>query len=275
MSTKRPEIVSSENLSLAWGQALLSMLNEANDKHAPLVISVTDFDKHQLPVEDPAIRAAVDAALLATKKMYPAKKTALTIFPNDLWEFKKQPKHEKFAELFRERWFPAIHRTDSHNRRGTYFQRMVAHGADFKSHHLVKPYTDQLAHIIKFCSHKGGHRRSALQAAIFDPAKDHTNSALSPFPCLQQVSFSYDSSDGLSITGYYPTEYIFDRGYGNYLGLCHLGRYMAAQLERKLTRMNCVISHPMLGGISKGRLKALRTVVEQRLTVTKPVEAGS
>lgn len=268
MSTERPEIITSENLSIAWGQAFLKLYDNTGPMHSPLVISVTDFED-QIPVENQPIRSAVDRALSDTEGKYVVKKTALTIFPNDLWEFRKYPNHEKFAALFREHWFPAVHRNNAHNRTGTYFQRLVAHGAEIQKHRLVDPYTDQLQKIIEFWSHKGSIRRSALQAAIFDPSKDHTMSALRPFPCLQQVSFSYDNEGGLAITGYYPSEYIFDRGYGNYLGLCHLGRYIARQLGLSLTRMNCVVNHPILfgGKTSKRKLSELTAIIRNEVKI--------
>jgi len=49
---------------------------------------------------------------------------------------------------------------------------------------------------------KGNHRKSALQAAILDPRKDHTNSRQKGFPCLQQVGFTPLRGDGMSVTGF-------------------------------------------------------------------------
>ena len=59
---------------------------------------------------------------------------------------------------------------------------------------------NQLQHVID--TYKlGNHRHSALQASIFDPSRDHTNSRRRGFPCLQQVAFGV--SDGtLELTGF-------------------------------------------------------------------------
>lgn len=272
MSTNRPEIVSSANLSLAWGEAFLKMIKDAKAHYAPLVISVTDFDENQLPRENPAIRAAVDQALAECPKCFSVRKTAMTIFPQDLWEFKKRPPHETFAPWFRGRVFPTLQHMDRHNRSGTYFQRLVAHSADIADRKLVEPYVDQLAKIFTMLRRTKPPRHSALQAAIFDPERDHHLSAQCQFPCLQQVSFAY-AKDNLAVTGYYPSEFIFDRGYGNYLGLCHLGRYVAAQLDMKFTRMNCVVNHPLLGGAGgKSPLAKLTAVVRNEIAKAEAQE---
>lgn len=266
MSTNRPEVIPSGNLSLAWGEVFLKMIDETKASYAPVVISVTDFDENQLPRENAVIREAVDKALASFPKCFSVRKTALTIFPNDFWEFKKRPPHEEFATWFRDRVFPTLHRMDRHNRGGTYFQRLVAHSAEITDRKLAPPYVDQLAKILKIWGRKNSPRHSALQAAIFDPNRDHHLSAQSQFPCLQQVSFGYAPDGSIAVTGYYPSEYIFERGYGNYLGLCHLGRYMAVQLGRRISRMNCVVAHPLLsGGSGKGELAELATVVRREV----------
>jgi hypothetical protein len=102
-----------------------------------------------------------------------------------------------------------------------------------------------------------------LQAACFDPLKDHTGQSVRGFPCLQQVSFAHDQNDGLAVNAYYPTQYVFDRGYGNYLGLCHLGHFMAHELGLQLLRVNCYIGRPELGNATKSSLRALETCVAE------------
>lgn len=265
MSTRPPEVISDSNLSLAWGRAFLHVMRP-DSGHAPLTLSVDNFDSDGLPVEDSGLRTAVDTALAAHSCMS-VRKTAFTIFPNDPWEFRQKPAHGEFGPWFRRWVFPPMYRSNRANRGGTYFQRIVAFGAELgKKGELSEPYVDQLAKILEFWDSTETPRRSALQAACFDPHRDHHLKARSGFPCLQQVSFSHDSDDGLAVTGYYPSEYILDRGYGNYLGLCHLGRYMARNMGLRLTRMNCIVSHPLLSGSAgKTPLRALAKLVQERI----------
>lgn len=276
MSTNRPEVIAETNLSFAWGKAFLRMMSP-DSTHAPITLSVEGFDANYLPIEDPIIRSETDAALKA-HGLLPVANTAYTIFPNDAWAFQNQPSHEKFAPAFRKWIFPFMYRAHRGNRTGTYFQRMVAFGADIdKQGRLSANYVDQPAKILAFWRGAGSHRRSALQLACFDPNRDHHGKARSGFPCLQQVSLSYDSAhDGLAITGYYPSEFIFDRGYGNYVGLCHLGRYMAKNMGLSLTRMNCVIAHPLLGGegVKKTPLRPLEEIVRNQIAASAAAAAA-
>ena len=126
---------------------------------------------------------------------------------------------------------------DRRNRYGVYFQRLIAFGHGGADDRGV----NQLEHVIKTW-HNGNHRRTALQAAIFDPNSDHTNQPRRGFPCLQQVAFAQEGKEGFGVTGFYATQYIFERAYGNYLGLCRLGRFMAQEMGRQLTQVTCIAS---------------------------------
>lgn len=265
MSINRPEVIAEDNLSFAWGRAFLRMMSP-DSSHAPLTLTVEGFSEDGFPMEHPGMRSAVDKAL-SINNFLTVDKTAFTIFPNDNWEYFGRPPHANFGSTFRRRIFPFMHRMDRRNRSGTYFQRMVAFGAEIEKGELEGEYTDQIEKILTFWKRPGSHRRSAFQLACFDPNKDHHLKPRSGFPCLQQVSLSYDThSRGLAITGFYPSEFIFDRGYGNYLGLCHLGRYLAINMGLKLIRMNCVIAHPLLGvAAGKTKLRALEAQVRSML----------
>ncbi|MCA9078513.1 MAG: hypothetical protein KDA93_26035 [Planctomycetaceae bacterium] len=177
---------------------------------------------------------------------------ANTIFPSSFWN----PSAEKDAELLYERFekaWPRLKRC-SQNRRGSYFRRLTSYRPNTANDRPI----NQLKHIVD--TYRGGnHRRSALQASVFDPALDHVNSRQLGFPCLHQVSFAPVGENGLAITGFYATQYIVDRAYGNYLGLCRLGEFMAKQLELKLTKMTCIASVAQRGTPNKGELEGLGT----------------
>jgi hypothetical protein len=44
------------------------------------------------------------------------------------------------------------------------------------------------------------------------------------------------------VTGFYATQTLFERAYGNYVGLCDLGRFFANAWGLSLTRVTCVTS---------------------------------
>jgi thymidylate synthase len=107
---------------------------------------------------------------------------------------------------------------------------------------------NQLQHVIDTFK-RGNKRRSALQASIFNPHVDHTHQPRQGFPCMQHVHFMPED-DGLIITGVYATQYIFEKAYGNYLGLYHLGKFMAHEMGMKLLQVRCKASRVKYAGNS-------------------------
>ncbi len=67
------------------------------------------------------------------------------------------------------------------------------------------------------------------------------------FRCHQQVTFAKVGEDGLAGTAFYPKQYVFERAYGSYLGLCRLGKFMAAQMGLRMVQMICVAGVAKLG----------------------------
>jgi hypothetical protein len=130
-----------------------------------------------------------------------------------------------------------------------------------------KPITiNQIEHVLGRWNHRKAigsrPRASELQLACFDPAKDHTGQALRGFPCLQQISLTYEGNE-LALAACYPTQYVFDRGYGNYLGLCRLGLFLAHEMGLRLTRVSFFIGSPRLGdNVRKQALDDLRKAAE-------------
>lgn len=146
------------------------------------------------------------------------------------------------------------------NNKGVYFRRLTAYTP--LDQPKSRPPINQLEHIIETYK-SGNHRHSALQASIFDPTRDHTNSRQRGFPCLQQVAFGV-SDDTLEVTGFYALQHHVPKAYGNYLGLCWLGRFMAKQMALRLAQITCIASSLKLGdGYSKTALTPLKNALEQ------------
>jgi N-glycosylase/DNA lyase len=85
---------------------------------------------------------------------------------------------------------------------------------------------------------------------------------------LQQLSFA-PSGKELTVTGYYMLQYAVDRAYGNYLGLCRLGRFMAQQMDLRLKRVICISSVLTLGK-AKQHLQGLAKDVRALSKELKP-----
>ena len=239
-----PHYLVDVNLSRAWARAFLAVMERGVEEISPLTVAVEELDEGR-PTEESAVRHALDVALAEHGKLS-CHAVANTIFPVGLWtpESGRENLYERYAKIL-----PMLKKADTRNRKGTYFQRLTSFGPEGKN---------QLEHVISTFA-RGNRRRSALQAGIFDPSKDHNDQPLSGFPCLQYVSFAPFGKTKLRVTGVYATQYLFEKAYGNYLGLYNLGRFMAHELGLELAQLNCIASVAKRGDPTKGSLKGLAT----------------
>lgn len=220
-----PMIIESNSMSMAWTEAFMALWK--TPELYSLTVSVYIEDETQ-SIENSSIRALLDTTLVASG-LNSCHTVANTIFPASLWN-SRRPADYLFKRYLRVH--PLLTRVDRRNRNGMYFHRMIAYG---------EQRINQLDHVIATWK-RGNHRRSALQVAIFDPARDLTHQRQRGFPCLQHVLLAHDHVGGLAITGVYATQEIAEKAYGNYLGLHNLGRFMAQEMGLRLTRMTCFAS---------------------------------
>lgn len=260
MSYKSPLCIESTSLSLAWARAFLHTFDVASRNLKPIVLAVEGV-AGQLPSEEPEIRQGVDSALSALN-MNSVRVSGITIFPYDMWVRRGRPNCVAFSDFCVDRFLPRMKARDPRNRYGTYFERMMRYtGIRNNSLHPV----NQLDFVIGLLKRARRTRYSALQIGCFDPAKDHTGQSVRGFPCLQQVSVALDDDGKLLLNAYYPTQYIFDRGYGNYLGLCHLGQFLAHEVGTEFTRLTCFVGQPALGDVNKSDVQSLANEIRARL----------
>ena len=248
MKVTDPKVVlhSSPDLARAWAKALGSLTERGVKEISPLIVNITGFEDG-FPTEDPTIRSEVDHALEEAKAAKPTlcsiDTTANLIFPESLWlRYQAEGRDTFFAKYLK--LVKRLEKRDRRNHKGTYFSRMLG--------------KHQLQHVLDTWD-QGTHRRSALQIAIFDPEKDHTKQPFLGFPCLDYVAFTPRSdSKTLSVTALYADQWIFDRGYGNYVGLCRLGRFVAQQMGLRFAQLTCIASCAQLGeAIGKEAARAL------------------
>jgi len=244
------ELIAETNLSIAWAKAFLTAMSSSGGEVSPLIVTVT-FDAGEI-IETPQIRDLLSQMLSVTKKTG-IETVSSTIFPKSLWN----PLREK--ELLFKRYldsWPRIKKCRT-NKTGPYFRRLI----DFDN---GSSPVNQLKHIIETWQN-GNHRHSALQAAIFDPRLDHTDQRQLGFPCLHQVAFNpmgSNGKDGLAVTGFYAKQLLFEKAYGNYLGLCRLGQFMAHEMNIKFKKIVCIANIAEKGKETKNSLSAF----EDKLT---------
>lgn len=274
MTIDPPIPISSSNLSHVWGRCLLTVMDYPLGKVPPIVVTFQS-DGANVPTEDPIIREAVDAELRRAE-LYSCDVSATMIFPFQAWVRKGRPDATTFHRYCIDRFLPRLKKLNKINVKGTYFERMMAYQGVNKRGEIT--VTDQLGFVLKCWQRRerSGRRprTAALQVACLDPAKDHIGSPRQGFPCLQQVGFGVDKDNNLVVNAYYPSQYVFDRAYGNYLGLSYLGYFMAKEMGIRFAQLNGFIGEPKLGGegVTKSFLGNLRSIVQSRVVDHSSVE---
>ena len=240
--------VEERGVSRAWGRALQTVARSGRKEMVPLTVAITGADTEEVLSEPGAIRSELDLVLAARRKQT-VETVANTIFPDSLWN-PALPRQEFFDRYMT--IYPRLQKRWGANRRGTYFQRMVAKGR--------KDEPNQLEFGLR--AFGAGVRRSMLQVGVFDPRKDHSAATRgSGFPCLQHLSFAPDEARRkLSVNAFYASQYMVERGYGNYMGICRLGRFVAHELGIPLTRVTCHIGVAMLDGSKRSIAGVLAAV---------------
>lgn len=234
------------NLSEVWVSAFKMFHELRGDHNITLITTIKDFKEGE-NIENIKIKEIVNRYLEKYGEQS-IENNAFTIFPISYWNKKEDrqllfSRYEKNIKRFKK---------FSLNKHGLYFERMIRFEKNGS-------YFNQLEHIINTWKNYT-HRFSALQAGIFDPSKDHNNKPMQGFPCLQQVAFSPIGSNGrfgLNVIGFYAKQYIFERAYGNYLGLYRLGQFMAQEMGIPFTQVTCITAKAEIGEHSKRDLLPL------------------
>lgn len=236
-----PFVIAETSVSRAYAKLLLHILDGAGTEISPLVLTISGFGQDGDIPEDLAVRTALDALLLCKGKR-DVEDVAYTIFPQRLWELAHGDRAMLFA--YYGMAIPAYKAMNRKaNGRGLYFERFTMYGRG--------PCDgNQLEWILSQYESRPGVRRSMLQATTFDPERDHTASAQLGFPCLQHVSLE-PTIAGLVVNAFYATQQLFDKAYGNYLGLAQLGAFMAHEMNIPLARLNVTVGVAKLERISK------------------------
>lgn len=229
-SKTRSVLIDEANLSTAWARAFIDIIDGPGKRIAPLALTIRGFEAGQ-PVEDPTIREALDGAYAVVGEQE-VHTVANTIFPSSVWRFSRSDRHRFYATYLKN--VPRyVALAKAKNNRGLYFERLIAFGSG--------PCDgNQLEYMIERFTERKGVRASMFQAAIFNPARDHVADAQLGFPCLHSISL-VPCDGGLVVNAFYPTQQIFEKAYGNYLGLCRLGAFMAEQMGLEMRQLSCFI----------------------------------
>ena len=247
------QLVTASNISEAWLLASWKLLNAQGSTLTNLCINVSNPAAETQAIRDRLEEFRVECLDKGLNSPLRIQTVASTIFPKELYrESAANPARHLFdlERMIRS----AINRVPQ-NRRGTYFQRLVA----FRDSKPDSSETlNQLEAVLtrlewsKRHGHKNGNR---YELAIFDPKRDNN---LQGFPCLSHISLTL-SGGALSATALYRNQYFINRAYGNLLGLANLLSFLASESGFRCGELLAIASHARLevGEFGKRRLKQL------------------
>lgn len=260
------------NVSFAWAKVFRALDQSRLKELTSLTVSFGGFKGNTVGQDDSFLKI-MDTCLEANA-MQSVQTVANTIFPESLWKLAKGDR-EALYHLYIEN-LPDYASMEPHkNQRGLYFARLVNYDVDprtggqiYRGLSKSDPVMNQLETIISHC--KPGVRRSMFQASIFDPLRDHSSSAQLGFPCLQHLTVVPDfRTDTLALNAFYATQQLFEKAYGNFLGLARLGTFIAGQTGLELDRVTCFVGiEKMDRRPRKQQLSILRDGVDDLLTVS-------
>lgn len=262
--TNCDEIIHGSDVAQVWTKLFARAMEPGCDHLGPTMVQIRTDDARQMVEFDSPVRSAIDAVLRVAGSPR-VRETASLIFPYSPWRAKLLDINALTTWYVGE-FMPRLKVIAPSQFRHTYFERMV----DFNGTGTSESSgNNQLKFILDRCAETGERqthfRQSGLQVSIFDPRRDHTRSAQKNFPCLQQLGFYFLEDGSLGLSAYYPTQVIVERAYGNYLGLCQLGVFMAHQLDIPFREFVCFVGSPRLN-FKKKDLREL----ESRLLELRP-----
>ncbi len=258
-----PILIEASTLDEAFAKLLIQVIDNSGAVITPLTFSVGAENADEMLSGKGGIKDALDNSYAITNQTRPKQShahsidtVAFTIFPKRYYDISESA--DDFFDLYK-RAYPKLKARNTANRRGLYFERLTMYGSD------VKCEGNQLKWFIESYRSRNGVRKSMYQAAIFDPVRDHSNTARLPFPCLHSLSF-LPNGDSLALNAFYPTQQIYRKAYGNYLGLINLGQFMAEQMGLRFCRLNVMVGKAELETAKTGEIagvvEACRALIE-------------
>ncbi len=249
-------IVAESDLSRAWAQTLLAVAAHPDRKAFHTVTSiaeVTTQDGRLRQVADDLLSGrGLDGVDTVVNTLYPAAMAAVEPDPTRLGE--------RYLRLL-----PQLKKFDSRNNKGTYFQRLVGYaGPDGTP-------VNQLAELVRKLGVETatGRPKSARyevaieQAGAVMPVVDaHRDTGAMAFPCLSLLSFQLDHGDTLHAVAHYRSQYLLQRGYGNYLGIAGLMQYVAAAASLRPGRLTVVTGMATADQMNRAQLDRVRLALD-------------
>jgi len=254
-----------------WAHLFLKLMQRGCESLPATMVSIMN-PSHETVTQRLPLEEELSSLLRGNGKPV-VRETSAIIFPYSQWRAKGWHIGE-LTEWYLGDFMPRLGKVSPRHGK-TYFNRLVNYTGlrQTKTDESIQT-VNQIEKVIEFSKNAAKRdthfRESGLQMAIFDPAKDLTESAQSNFPCLHQIGLSFDSNGGLQLSAFYPTQYVVERALGNYLGLCQLGLFIASELNIPFAELTCFIATPQRGKFSKSALRGLENSASEYLEGIAP-----
>ncbi|MFJ8536882.1 hypothetical protein [Streptomyces sp. NPDC093591] len=240
--------VTERDVTQAWVAACNKLDRKDNPDRTGLhtVVRIAD------PTSDDLVFRAELDRLRTARGLWPLETVAGTLFPEALAARCAGP--DDLAKRYRQ-MYQVIKRYPG-NHRGTYFGRLVSYPAASKSG------VDQLCTVIgRLRAQAAGNKIAAAYEIDIAAAMEteeagadlmvHTagkDNSYIGFPCLSHISLQLDRDRRVHAAALYRSHFMFERAYGNYLGLGRLLAYIAQQAELACGSLTVVAGHARLDG---------------------------
>jgi thymidylate synthase len=218
------------NNAVAWVSIMEYLLGEPDGKCFHLVTAISDPQ-----TEFKGITQIVDALAKETGAISTMENA------NAIWPHVLAPPGQDFSKTMKrmkEFAAPLIKEANSKHA-DSYLERLLAWRS--KEGGSTVPQLEKIIDRMKKEIDNPAPKSSAYDLAIFSAGLDP---GYMSFPCLSHLSFKLDvSQQKVHLAGLYRNHHFISHGYGNFLGLGRLMRFVAAQVGCGVGELLCVSTH--------------------------------
>jgi thymidylate synthase len=233
--------INEKDVSTAWVAALDQRLASGGDAVNLTVVIADPTAEHQ------AVRQTLDRFIRERRRtkhqsVELVSTVANTLFPS-AWYLPERLSQDAAEHLYElERIARRVSRR--RNPRGTYFERMVAWPSQGSQEFNQ---LDQVVRRLRSARERGHRRGHEYEVGLTTPADEIAAPVLVPgkdrntrgFPCLSHLSFSL-LHGVVNLLAVYRSHDFISRGYGNYLGLGRVLRFVAEESGLPAGELTCV-----------------------------------
>jgi thymidylate synthase len=244
----KPIVICENSFQVAWAQAILAL----TDNHWDAWNIVVQIDHPEL--FDKYIHNLLEN-FAKRNNLISQKHVAHTIFPQRFFTngITRDKLYEKYLRFFKRP------RKEPRHGWGTYFVRMISYSTPDGD-------VDQLGGIINNIKDRSKNYGASYTIVIPCPHQDLNK--IMGGPCLNYITIQTENTSGIKDTkiinmlAVYRNHDFTKRAYGNYLGLCHLLKYIAHETNSQIGTLTCVSSHAFIQEYKRPLLEIANTILE-------------